>query len=86
MLTDNEKAAIINSHIRNIEVNKYNAQTAIIAEEALELPNADFISTQNSRIEQFDLQISTLQSELSKLNVTDNSEVYTAPTSTPPTL
>jgi predicted component of viral defense system (DUF524 family) len=83
MLTDNEKAAIINAHIRNIEVNKYNAETSIMAEEALDSPSSEFISNQNSRIEQFDAQITALQTELSKLNVTEDSSSYTQPTSSP---
>jgi len=83
MLTDNEKAGIINSHIRNIEINKYNAQTSIMTEEALESPNADFIDLQNNRIAQFDLQITVLNAELAKLNITDETDSYTTVTSTP---
>lgn len=83
MLTDNEKAGIINSHIRNIEVNKYNAETLITAEQALETPNSDFITLQNGRISQFDSQIDALKSELAKLNVTEDLTGYTTVVSSP---
>ena len=83
MLTDNEKAGIINSHIRNIEVNKYNAETLITAEQALETPNSDFITLQNGRISQFDSQIDALKAELTKLNVTEDLTGYTTVTLTP---
>lgn len=85
MLTDNEKASIINSHIRNVELNKYNAEILIKSEEALDEPNSELISMQNSRIQQFNSQITALQSELSKLNVTEEINNYATTMAEPPT-
>ena len=70
MLTDNEKAAIIKAHLRNIEANKYNAELSLIEENLLQEPNQDVLSSSQNRISIYDAQIDALESELSKLNVT----------------
>ena len=73
MLTDNEKAAIIKAHLRNIEANKYNAELSIKEENALENPNNDVLASLNQRISSFQAQVDSLEEELSKLNVTEES-------------
>ena len=70
MLTDNEKAAIIKAHIKNIASNKYNAELSLIEENLLQEPNQDVLSSSQNRISIYDAQIDALESELSKLNVT----------------
>ena len=70
MLTDNEKAAIIKAHIKNIASNKYNAELSLIEENLLQEPNQDVLSSSQNRISIYDAQINALESELSKLNVT----------------
>ena len=70
MLTDNEKAAIIKAHLRNIEANKYNAELSLIEENLLQEPNQDVLSSSQNRISIYDAQINALESELSKLNIT----------------
>ena len=70
MLTDNEKAAIIKAHIKNIASNKYNAEISLIEENLLQEPNQDVLSSSQNRISIYDAQIDALESELSKLNVT----------------
>ena len=70
MLTDNEKAAIIKAHIKNIASNKYNAELSLIEENLLQEPNQDILSSSQNRISIYDAQIDALESELSKLNVT----------------
>ena len=70
MLTDNEKAAIIKAHIKNIASNKYNAELSLIEENLLQEPNQDILSSSQNRISIYDAQIDALESELSKLNIT----------------
>jgi uncharacterized protein YlxW (UPF0749 family) len=71
MLTDNEKAAIIKAHIKNINSNKYNAELSLIEDEALEESNQDSVNFLQKRISDYNAQINALQSELEKLNVTE---------------
>jgi len=82
MLTDNEKAAIIKAHIKNIASNKYNAELSIKEENALENPNDDVLTSLNQRMSSFQAQIDSLEEELSKLNVTEeNTFIPGVPTS-----
>jgi len=82
MLTDNEKAAIIKAHLRNIEANKYNIELSIKEENALENPNDDVLTSLNQRMSSFQAQVDSLEEELSKLNVTEeNTPIPGVPTS-----
>ena len=82
MLTDNEKAAIIKAHLRNIEANKYNVELSIKEENALENPNNDVLASLNQRMSSFQAQVDSLEEELSKLNVTEeNTSIPGVPTS-----
>ena len=82
MLTDNEKAAIIKAHLRNIEANKYNVELSIKEENVLENPNNDVLTSLNQRISNLQAQIDSLEEELSKLNVTEeNTSIPGVPTS-----
>ena len=84
MLTDNEKAAIIKAHIKNIASNKYNAELSLIEENLLQEPNQDVLSSSQNRISIYDAQISALESELSKLNITQEIVIPEANVSIPP--
>ena len=82
MLTDNEKAAIIKAHLRNIEANKYNVELSIKEENVLEDPNNDVLTSLNQRMSSFQAQVDSLEEELSKLNVTEeNTSIPGVPTS-----
>ena len=84
MLTDNEKAAIIKAHLRNIEANKYNVELSIKEENVLENPNNDVLTSLNQRISNLQAQIDSLEEELSKLNVTEeNTSIPEVPISQP---
>ena len=83
MLTDNEKAAIIKAHIKNIASNKYNAELSLIEENLLQEPNQDVLSSSQNRISIYDAQINALESELSKLNVTQEIVTPEASTTSP---
>ena len=83
MLTDNEKAAIIKAHIKNIASNKYNAELSLIEENLLQEPNQDVLSSSQNRISIYDAQINALESELSKVNVTQEIVTPEASTASP---
>ena len=83
MLTDNEKAAIIKAHIKNIASNKYNAELSLIEENLLQEPNQDILSSSQNRISIYDAQIDALESELNKLNVTQEIVTPEASTTSP---
>lgn len=86
LLTDNEKANILYSHIKNIEYNKYNSEVAIISEQALESFNEASVLAIRDRIESFNKQISALQSELDKLNISSETlSSFAEPTDLSPT-
>ena len=82
MLTDNEKAAIIKAHIKNINSNKYNAELSLIEDEALEESNQDSVIFLQKRISDYNAQINALQSELEKLNITEENTTV-SPVDTP---
>lgn len=63
-LTTEEKIAVINSHVKNVQYNKYNAQITLVAENALESPDAEKISSANEVITKADLQLAALQAEI----------------------
>ena len=67
-LTTEEKIAVIESHMKNVQYNKFNAQITLIEEQALVSPNAENIASANAKIAQADLQITALQAEIDALN------------------
>lgn len=67
-LTTQEKIDIINSHIKNIAINKYNIQLNLVEEDAKVTPDAGSIASYNSQISQMTNQIAALQSELNTLS------------------
>lgn len=70
-LTDQEKAAVINSHIKNLQINKYNVELNLIELNTGE-PQQDMIDSTNNQIIRFDNQIKALQDELAKLDLTES--------------
>ena len=67
-LTTEEKIAVIESHMKNVQYNKFNAQITLVEEQALTNPNASNIEAANDKIAQADLQIAALQAEIDALN------------------
>lgn len=67
-LTTEEKIAVINSHIKNVQYTKYNALISLVAENALETPDAEKVSSANEVIAKADLQLAALQAEIDALN------------------
>jgi hypothetical protein len=68
-LTNQEKAQIINSHIRNLVFSKYNLEVDLITENAKSSPNAIAVSSINASISDVSGQISVLETELAKYPV-----------------
>lgn len=66
-LTTEEKIAVIQSHMKNVQYTKYNAQISLVAENALETPNADKVASANEVITNADLQLVALQAEIDAL-------------------
>ena len=67
-LTTEEKIAVINSHIKNVQYTKYNAQISLVAENALETPSADKVASANEVVTNADLQLVALQAEIDVLS------------------
>ena len=66
-LTNDEKIGVIESHMKNLQYNKYNAQMTVVQEEALTSPDQATIDKSNATIAKSDLQIAALEAELALL-------------------
>lgn len=66
-LSNEEKTAIVNSHIKNLTYNKYNLEISIIEENAKATPNSTNLSSLNAQISEIDDQMAALQAELASL-------------------
>jgi hypothetical protein len=66
-LTNEEKQSIINQHIRNVNVNVYNLQITLMAEEAVESPNQETVNSLNEKIQQELRKNQSLLAELESL-------------------
>jgi hypothetical protein len=67
-LTKEEMISIIGQHKRNLELNKYNLELALIEENALVSPNAEIVSSLNNQITDSDRKIAALDAELENVN------------------
>ena len=67
-LTAEDKIAVINSHIKNINYNKFNAELVIIEENATAEPSAAKISDANVTIAEADAQIVALEAQIEALS------------------
>ena len=66
-LTKEEKIGVIQSHMKNVQYSKYNAQIALVEEGALETPNAENVTAANEVITKADAQLAALQAEIDAL-------------------
>lgn len=66
-LTKEEKIGVIQSHMKNVQYSKYNAQITLVEEQALETPNAENVTAANEVITKADLQLTALQAEIDAL-------------------
>lgn len=63
-LTAEDKIAVINSHIKNINYNKFNAELVIVEENASASPSASRIAEANSIITQAEEQVTALLDQI----------------------
>jgi len=66
-LTNEEKSAIINQHIKNLEYGIYNLQVSLIEENAVSTPDSDSVSSLNSQIAESNAKKTALLAELDDL-------------------
>jgi hypothetical protein len=67
-LTAEEKIAVINTHIKNINYNKFNAELVIIEENASAEPSTAKISDANASIAEAEAQITALEAQIEALS------------------
>ena len=67
-LTNEEKIGVIQSHIKNVQYNKFNAQVTLIEENALETPNSANVQKANESIAIADAQIAALEAQIESLS------------------
>ena len=67
-LTAADKIAVIHSHIKNINYNKFNAELVIIEENASTSPSATKISDANAQIDEAEAQIVALEAQITALS------------------
>jgi hypothetical protein len=66
-LTNEEKAAVVTQHIKNVEYSIYNLELSVIEENSITSPDATKISSLNEQLNDLALQKTALSSELSSL-------------------
>ncbi len=67
-LTKEEKAQIINNHIKSLSYTKYNLEIDILQENAKAVPVASSISAFEDQVEDIEGQISALNTQLTAVN------------------
>ena len=67
-LTNEEKIGVIESHIKNVQYNKYNAEITLIEENALGTPSATNIQRANESIASANAQITALEAQITALS------------------
>lgn len=66
-LTVAEKTDIINQHVKNLELSRYNAALSLVEANAATTPNQSTIQSLNNSIADIDSQISALNTALTNL-------------------
>ena len=66
-LTNEEKAAIITQHIKNVEYSIYNLELSLIEENSVTSPSAAKIDSLNDQLDELTLQKTALTTEFLKL-------------------
>jgi hypothetical protein len=67
ILTNEEKSAIVNQHIKNVEYSLYNIELSVVAENAVSSPDSDKIASLNDQLSDLTAQKTALEAELSAL-------------------
>jgi mannose-1-phosphate guanylyltransferase len=67
ILTNEDKAGIINQHLRNLHYNKFNIEISIVEENAKATPETAAVANLTAQVADFDARITALEAELDKL-------------------
>jgi hypothetical protein len=68
-LTNEEKATIVNQHLKNVESNIFNLEISLIEENAVSTPNATNVSSLNAQLAEANAKKTALLAELSEVTV-----------------
>ena len=68
-LTNQDKIEVLNAHIKNVEISKYNIELMIKYQEESATPDQDKIDGYQESIAACDTQLTVLRAELSTLEV-----------------
>lgn len=68
-LTNEEKAEILNQHIKNAAVNIYNLNLSLLSENSLNSPDSNILQDLNSRLSDQQSRMDALLEEYAKLNL-----------------
>jgi len=67
VLSNEEKAGIIDQHLKNLHYNKFNIEISIIEENAKTTPETAALTNLNTQLTDFNSRITALDAELAKL-------------------
>ena len=67
ILSKEERTQIVNSHKKNLAMNKYNLEISIIEENAKSVPDATNLTNLNLQTSGIDLQMAALDEELANI-------------------
>ena len=67
LLSNEEKAGIINQHLKNLHYNKFNLEISVVEENAKVTPETAALANFNTQITDFNSRITALEAELDKL-------------------
>jgi len=67
LLSNEEKAGIINQHLKNLHYNKFNLEISVVEENAKVTPETAALANFNTQIADFNSRITALEAELDKL-------------------
>jgi hypothetical protein len=67
LLSNEEKTAIINQHLKSLHHNKFNIEISIVEENARVEPETEFLTSLNLQLTDINSRISAVEAELDKL-------------------
>ena len=71
ILTDNEKASIINNHLSNLYFSQYNIELSLKEENAKAAPDQKNVVNINNQLDDIAKQIDVLNAEIATLTITN---------------
>jgi type I restriction-modification system DNA methylase subunit len=66
-LSNQDKISVVQQHIKNLQLNKYNLEVSIVEENALENPAQSTLDSLNSQISDIVAKLAALDTELTTL-------------------